>query len=294
MRVVTRVEPPMNRTRFWLSLTLIAAVATLALAFSGARPVAPSAYHAFGRGPSLVLVHGLGSRSTHWLPMARRLAAHWRVTLVDLPGHGESEMPDPFSLDRAEAALDRALARIDGGPVVLVGHSLGGLVATAEAIDHPERVKCLVLVETALRPQVDAAGRTALLGALDGDYDHVLRTAYGAFGRDSLQGLALYQEVRELDPANVKPWIRLALSADLSRDAARLRMPVLAVLAERSWAKDEAWPAVAESLGYARVPRLTPTRLEGCGHFIMLDRPDALASLIERFARSGTDWVAAR
>jgi pimeloyl-ACP methyl ester carboxylesterase len=273
------------------------AVAALVLAVGGPRSVAPgtaSAHYAFGHGPTLVMVHGLGSSSAQWLPTARLLAHRWRVVLVDLPGHGDTDMPDPFSLDRAESALDRAIADEGGGPVVLVGHSLGGLVATAEAIDHPERVRRLVLIETALRPQVDAEGRAALLKALDGEYDQVLRSAYAEFGRDSAQGVALYQEVRGLDPTHIKPWIRLALSADLSKAAANLRMPVLAVLAERSWAKGESWPATAEALGYSLIPHLAKQRIEGCGHFVMLDRPATLAALIERFASTAPDPLAAR
>ena len=282
-------------TRF-LSAAFIL-VAALALAVGGPRSVAPgtaSAHYAFGHGPTLVMVHGLGSRNAQWLPTARLLARHWRVVLVDLPGHGETDMPEPFSLDRAENALDRAIAEEGGGPVVLVGHSLGGLVAAAEAIDHPERVRRLVLIETALRPQVDAAGRNALLEALEGNYDQVLRSAYTEFGRDSAQGLALYQEVRGLDPAHIKPWIRLALSANLSERAAHLRMPVLAVLAERSWAKGESWPTTAEALGYSRIPHLTKERIEGCGHFVMLDRPEALAGLIERFGAEKNGALATR
>jgi pimeloyl-ACP methyl ester carboxylesterase len=287
----------MSQTPTRILSAVFIVLAALALAVGGPRSVAPgtgSAHYAFGHGPTLVMVHGLGSQSAHWFPTARLLAHHWRVVLVDLPGHGDTDMPDPFSLDRAEYALDRAIADEGGGPVVLVGHSLGGLVAAAEAIDHPERVRRLVLIETALRPQVDAAQRAVLLQALDGDYDHVLRSAYAEFGRDSAQGVALYQEVRGLDPAHIKPWIRLALSADLSESAANLRMPVLAVLAERSWAKGESWPPTAQVLGYSHIPHLTHERIEGCGHFVMLDRPATLAALINRFGLENGGPLATR
>jgi pimeloyl-ACP methyl ester carboxylesterase len=274
-----------RRPRLLLSGLIVAAALGIALlATRDPGGPAASAHYAFGHGPTIVLVHGLGSRSGHWLPVARRLARHHHVELVDLPGHGDTRMPAPFSLDRAEAALDRALAEISSEPVILVGHSLGGLVAAAEAIDHPRRVKGLVLVETALKPQADRAERAAMLTALDGDYAAVLRSAYESFGRDSAQGLALYEEVRQLDPASIKPWIRLALSTDLSREAEHLQVPVLAVLAERSWGITEEWSAVAEALGYTHVPNLRPVRIEGCGHFIMLDRPDDLAGQIEWFA----------
>ena len=266
---------------------LLFVLAVLVLAIASARPLArPSATarSAFGQGPPIVLLHGLGSRGEDWLPTARRLALRHRVTLVDLPGHGLSDMPEPFSLERATAALDRALGDLPGGTVILVGHSLGGLIAAAEAIEHPGRLCRLVLVETALRPQLPEARRAEWLARLEREYRDVLHAAYLDFGRDSAQGEALYQRVAALDPRMVQRWIRLAWTADLSQRAREIAVPALAVLAERSWAADEPWGAVAESLGLAGVPHLRAARLAGCGHFIMLDRPAELAALIERFA----------
>ncbi len=266
---------------------ILVLVAVLVLAVASARPLAPpvpATHAAFGRGTPVVLLHGLGSRREDWLPTARLLARRHRVILIDLPGHGVADMPAPFSLERATAALDRSLAELPEGPVVLVGHSLGGLIAAGEALARPERVRALVLVESALRPQLPAELRDEWLGRLDREYDDVVRGAYLGFGRDSLQGETLYRRVAALDPRMVRRWIRLAWTADLSGAASRLEAPVLAVLAERSWGRDEPWPEVAAALGLSAVPRLEAARLEDCGHFVMLDRPGELASLIARFA----------
>ncbi len=262
-------------------------LSVLGIALLGAGAVSPPAAvqsASFGHGPVIVLVHGLGSQAEHWLPVARRLAPRHRVVLVDLPGHGESAMPAPFSLERATQALDRALARTGREPVVLVGHSLGGVVAAAEACEHPSRVRALVLIETALRPQVSPAERRALLSELDSDYQGVLRGAYLAFGRDSAQGEALYRQVAAMEPSVVKPWIRLSCTADLSRRVARLQVPLLVVLAPRSWPRGEPWVETAAILGYGSVPRVRAARVDSCGHYVMLDRPDDLARLLERFA----------
>ena len=266
---------------------LLLVLAALALAIASARPLAPppaASHAAFGHGDPIVLLHGLGSRGEDWLPTARILARRHRVTLVDLPGHGEADMPEPFSLERATVALDRSLAELPDGPVVLVGHSLGGLVAASEAIERPARLCGLVLVETALAPQLPESLRAEWLGRLEREYRDVLHAAYLDFGRDSAQGEALYRRVADLDPHMVRRWIRLAWTTDLSGRAGALRVPVLAVLAERSWGAGEAWPEVARALGLDRVPRLRAARLTGCGHFVMLDRPRELAALIERFA----------
>ncbi len=266
-------------------ILIVTAVLATIFAARSIAPPPPSASGAFGRGPAIVLVHGLGSRDEHWLPTARLLAQHHRVVLVDLPGHGASPMPDPFSLDRAIASLDLALQhQCAGEPCILVGHSVGGLIAAGEAIAHPERVRGLVLVETALRPQVTGEEREQMLQALERDYPGLLRSVYESFGRDSAQGAAFAQEAATMDPPTMKAWVRLALTADLSGLAGRLEAPVLAVLAERSWPAGEPWPVTAEVLGYSLVPHVTPERVTGCGHYVMVDQPVTLARLIERFA----------
>ena len=240
---------------------------------------APASW-SFGRGPTVVLVHGLGSRVDHWLPTARLLARHHRVVLVELPGHGLSSLPPPFTLEKATAALEATLSRSVPEPFVLVGHSIGGLVATDFALRHPARVRALVLVETALRSPFDGAERQAIRAALDTDWEGTLRDVWTSFGRDSAQGAQLFEAAAGVDPATLRAWIDIALDADLSQDAGGLRVPVRAVFAARNWERGLAWPLVAVELGYERVPRIQPERFEPCGHFVMLDRPADLARSI--------------
>jgi pimeloyl-ACP methyl ester carboxylesterase len=111
--------------------------------------------------PPLVLVHGLGGAATNWVEVQPALATDRLVLAVDLPGHGETAPPRPTTPRPAAAArfLGRLLRQLDLGPVVLVGNSMGGLVATLLAGEEPSLVAGLVLVAPALpqavgRPQV--------------------------------------------------------------------------------------------------------------------------------------------
>jgi pimeloyl-ACP methyl ester carboxylesterase len=239
-----------------------------------------------GRGPTVVLVHGLGSDYDDWLPVARDLARDHRIVFVELPGHGLAPMTTPFALEQATLALDRALDEQARDPVVLVGHSVGGLVAAAEALRSPQRVRGLVLVETALSPQVTHAEADTILAKFDSDWERTLHAVYSGFGRDSLQGEQLWAHASQVERNNMRAWIPIALTTDLSAEAAGLTMPVLAVLAPRSWAADETWQHAAKALGYARIPKLRGMRIENCGHFVMLDRPRRLAEAIRRFSSS--------
>ncbi len=134
-----------------------------------------------------------------------------------------------------------------------------------------------------------------MLAAVGDGYDALLRGAYASFARDPAQGEALYREAAALDSTSLKPWIRLVLTADLSGAAAKLRMPTLAVVSERSWEPGETWSHASSALGYTRVPHLEHVRIEGTGHFIMLDQPVRLARAIERFvAHPAGELVAER
>jgi len=268
-------------------LGVAAAVLALVFLIMRASPIPPptsAALGAIGRGPTVVLVHGLGSDYDDWLPVARDLARDHRVVFVELPGHGLAPLATPFALEQATLALDRAIAEQAHDPVVLVGHSVGGLVATAEALHAPQRVRGLVLVETALAPQVSRAEADTLIAEFDRDWEGTLHAVYSSFGRDSLQGERLWARASQVERQNMRAWIPVALNSDLTSEAAGLAMPVLAVLAPRSWEAEETWEHTAKALGYTRIPRLRGMRIENCGHFIMLDRPRRLAEAIRRFS----------
>src|SRR5438132_975051 len=82
----------------------------------------------------MVLVHGLGGSHANWLAVGAGLAAHARVLAPDLPGFGRTPLAGRSARVRANVELlDRLLDAVDGRPAVLVGNSMGGLIAMVEA-----------------------------------------------------------------------------------------------------------------------------------------------------------------
>ena len=99
---------------------------------------------------TVVFIHGLGGSWQNWLENLPRTAGSCRAIALDLPGFGRSEMPaDPISITAFAAAVDSFCESLGLGPVVLVGNSMGGFTAAEVAIQHPERVELLVLVDSA-------------------------------------------------------------------------------------------------------------------------------------------------
>jgi pimeloyl-ACP methyl ester carboxylesterase len=102
-------------------------------------------------GPTYVLVHGLGGALTNWDSLAPLLAERGRVIALDLGGFGLTRaVTEGASVESNQRLLDGFLRALDLPPVVLIGNSMGGMLAALHAARAPETVAELVLVDPAL------------------------------------------------------------------------------------------------------------------------------------------------
>lgn len=125
-----------------------------------------------GKGDTtVVLLHGYGEHLLTWRGVFDRLAAHHRLLAVDLPGFGVSDKPDSaYTLEVMTGYLEALLERWTTGAVILIGHSMGGEIALAYALDHPDQVAALGLIAPAglraglgdLPDELGRAGRAAI------------------------------------------------------------------------------------------------------------------------------------
>jgi pimeloyl-ACP methyl ester carboxylesterase len=254
-----------------------------------------------GRGPVVVLVHGLGGFAASWQPTIDALAGQATLLAPDLPGFGRSAKPPTrYGLDFFAAALDGFLEALGARPTALVGHSLGAGVALAWALRRPGRVDRLALLGGLVpgftyRPSpafrlLALAGvgeAVALLGcaplyraalarcfyrarpeavAFLIEHDYAIRTTWGA----RAAYLATLRAVRE-DFASRGPAYRRAL--------AELDLPVLLIHGRQ----DRVVPA-GHCREVARVlPRAEARWLEACGHFPQLEQARAVHAWLGEF-----------
>ena len=241
---------------------------------------------------TVLLIHGLGCDSDDWAWQLDPLSERYRVVAPDLRGHGRSTASvsgyAPPELAADIAALVEELAT---GPVVAVGHSMGGVVASALAVEHPELVSAVVTVDPAygIEP-ADMAGLDAVSAGLD-----------SAAGRDALLALIAGVEgtetppfQRELHRRNVQRtplrvlrgsfaglWAEPARFGQADVAGAylrRRRCPVLAVYADPVRA---AWDESTFTTSGSRA-----VSWPGVGHWLHQERPAEFNALL-------LDWLAA-
>ena len=192
-----------------------------------------------GQGPDLVLLHGWGLHGGVFDTLVPRLTPYFRVTRVDLPGHGRSrESAMPATLTELTALVAAALPQ----PTLLLGWSLGGLVAQRLALDFPTHLTGLVLSNTTPRfvsttdwPQGMAPETLAEFAhSLSLDYRETLQLFLSLQVRGDEAARSTLRALRdslfahgEPDTASLATGLALLRDSDLRVESRRIAVPTL-------------------------------------------------------------------
>lgn len=256
----------------------------------------------FGQGKPIVLVHGWAMHSAIWQTFAEQLAERYRVTCIDLPGHGLSRPVSPFSLKEISTALSAA---IEDPQCCWLGWSLGATVVLDLAGRFPERVGSLVLLAgnprftrayySPIGEQAPASGAwpgmdAQLLATFSDRFANNAQSTLFNFLALQVHGLAdartLLKELKTAvysreppDLETLRQGLRILREADLRPVLAELKIPALAVFG----GKDTLVPADAGAKMQQLLPPLRLSVLDQAGHVPFLSHSSELAAIISRF-----------
>ena len=139
-------------------------------------------YDEAGAGPPLVLIHGLSDNSSVWATMIPKMSTQYHTIALDLRGHGESEKPNlPYSVQLFSEDVVCFLQKLRIPNAHVVGLSLGAAVAQQLTLDHPERIRSLILLSPFSYANSDLRNHLELLrekvssGGLPAFFDTVIR-----------------------------------------------------------------------------------------------------------------------
>ncbi|MDE2757200.1 MAG: alpha/beta fold hydrolase [Acidobacteriota bacterium] len=250
------------------------------------------AYTQCGEGADVVFLHGWMCNRAFWQRQCRELAGrNFRCTAVDFRGHGDSEAPDGgYTIQQLAGDVSAMMAALGIEPAVIVGHSMGGMVAQHFCLERPDQTAALVLVATIAFDREDrliskriAAGATRMgfARAFDRHFD-----AWFAPGApQSVRGWVKRRMRSTPDEVGLK-LVGAYGRFDLTSRLGGIQRPTL-VVGTRS--DDSAPPAQSRRLAEL-IPGARLALIEDCGHFPMLEKPESMTRTLLPFleARAGS------
>jgi pimeloyl-ACP methyl ester carboxylesterase len=243
-----------------------------------------------GGDPPVLLVHGYTCDSHDWSWQIPHFVEKHRVIAVDLRGHGRSSAPPQgYTAERFAADLAALLKSLGVPPVVAMGHSLGGPVVSALAVEHPDLVAGLVCVDPGyLLPDETGAMADTILPALNESDDPALivQQMFQAFEAPAWDPMRRTWQIRRV--AGVPPHVLQQTLGEVLKGMAlfsvsepylkRRSCPVLSFYAD---------PArVAIETAVFADDRSRAIGWEGSGHWLHQERPAEFNALVEGWIAS--------
>jgi pimeloyl-ACP methyl ester carboxylesterase len=226
--------------------------------------------------PVVVLMAGLGDGLDKPAGLQKTLSEKGRVCSYDRLGEGASDQPaGPQSFDSSGKILTGVLAQVAGdAPVVLAGHSLGGLIAARYAPGHKDKVKGLVLMDAT--PPTTVADTTKLLP----------ETATGPVAELRAQSLAVFRGENPERLVITDGEVRSA--GDIPVEVIQHGQQYLAAIPGAGPGLEKAWSEGQRKwLGLSSRSKLSTAN--GSGHYIYVDQPDVAVHAIQRVIAQVTD-----
>jgi 3-oxoadipate enol-lactonase len=248
------------------------------------------AFTTLGDGPTVLMLHGIGGGHLAFAPQVETLASSgYRAVAWDMPGYGHSAPIEPYTFKGLAQSCIQLIEALNSGSVVLVGHSMGGMVAQEVVARRPDLVRRLVL-----------CGTSSAFGKPDGDWQREFiaqRTAPLDAGK-SMAELAETLVPQMIGPGSLPEGVRLAthcmglvpaatyrraleciVTFDRRANLGNIQVPSLLLAGEHD---RNAPPPVMKKMADA-IAHSTYIEMKGVGHLQNLEAPDEFDALLLNF-----------
>ena len=244
-----------------------------------------------GTGLPVLAIHGLGGSAHFFTDFTRLLQPDYRVLSIDLPGTGRSPASNEISMDRWVADLERVIVERSSTPVVVLGHSLGTMIALRAWQAWPQRIRALVLVGglPQVRPFIRErlSQRRGTLATASNLRGWGIRVVPGVFADSTIreQPDVVTAFADRFDAQGVDSYLKclkILLDADVTEIAPTVSVPTLVVTGEvDQYAPPDDVAAFARTIPGARF-----TVLPKCAHLPFLERPREFGEVVTSFLGS--------
>jgi len=264
-------------------------------------------YDVSGKGPSLVLIHGAWASHEWWRWQVPELSKVYQVLSLDVRGHGHSSpLKAAYSVDGFTRDLESFLQKVEIDQAVLVGWSMGGIISMEYCLNHPSKVRALILIATRghRNPQMKRRimfqylqARLSLLMDFTSPrkYD---RAAEGFPGEQERVKREVANMLSPTTPREVFDWVmdditnkprenyfEVAKSIwnwEAGEELKRINVPTLIMVGE----KDSRTPPRFSHLLHAEIPNSRLVIVKDAGHCLALERPQVVNAETIKFLKS--------
>jgi 3-oxoadipate enol-lactonase len=239
---------------------------------------------------TLVFLHGIGGGRAAWqrqLPFFE--ARGYRTLAWEAPGYGGVPAVDPYSFENVARAFEAAIDRLGAGPVVAIGHSMGGMVAQEAYALVPEKFSALALAFTSpafggttsdfAREFIEARIKPLDLGRTMAEISaKLMPTMHGAASDPG--GLMLAAQVMaSVPPETYRRAVAMLTTFDRRAGLEQIKVPTLVIAGSDDMI---APPKMMERMAQ-KIPEAEYVCLPGCGHLGPMDQPEAFNSALLDF-----------
>ncbi|MBP6404847.1 MAG: alpha/beta hydrolase [Proteobacteria bacterium] len=243
-----------------------------------------------GKGATVLMLHGIGGGHLAFAPQVETLASSgYRAVAWDMPGYGHSAPIEPYTFKGLAQSCITLIEALQGGPVTLLGHSMGGMVAQEVVARRPELVSRLILCGTSPsfgKPDGDwqrdfIAQRTAPLDAGKTMAELAEVLVPQMVGPGSLpEGVKLATHcMAQVNPSTYRRALECIVTFDRRANLPLIHVPTLLLAGEHD---RNAPPAVMKKMA-AAIAGSTYLEMKGIGHLQNLEAPDEFDGALLNF-----------
>ncbi len=242
---------------------------------------APDAHQ--GRGEfEMVLIHGLGGNAAEWDEVIPYLQGTFNVYTFELGGHGKTQPIDNPSITAEVHHLEQFIKDNGVAYPTLVGHGLGGMIALQYALDHPAKVHRLIVMDAAPRQMIDTREKAHIADLMMKNYDRFVAARYLNMSDIEAVSQKVMDTALRTDSASFISLLMSSFDYDLTKRLGTLSVPLLVIGSRQMFPDPDTSQQVLQELGWAHARSLTFKRMD-TGHYMMLERPVYLASVLLAF-----------
>jgi len=244
-------------------------------------------YEESGAGEPLLLIHGLGSSGRDWEMQVPFFARDYRVVAFDLRGHGESDKPrGPYTMPQFAADTAGLIQALGIAPGHVVGISLGGMIALQLAVDRPELVKSLVVVNSGpefivrtFKERLAVLQRFLVvrLVGMRKMGEILARRLFPKPEQEALRAM-LAERWAANDPRAYRDAMRAIVGWSVADRLGEIDIPTLVVAADEDYT-----PVWAKEAYVAKMPRAELAVIRDARHAVPVERPDEFNAVVAAF-----------